>query len=202
MMRKLQILTASALLALMLPGVALAHDDGEGNHGGPGFGWFNGFRNIKADEHRKNGHGGTVTAVSSNSFTMKLRDNSTVTVNISTDTKIMMILSKQLLQLADIHVNDRVFVKGDMNGTQIDANKVFVIPANTHPARIPKGTVTAVSGNTVTVQTNNHGVISSVTVNTDANTTVKKADGSAGTMADVTVGSSVKVKGLWDEILN
>ncbi len=74
-------------------------------------------------------------------------------------------------------------------------------PANTHPAS-GRGTVTAVSGNNFTLQLNNHGIISSATVNTNASTTIITKNGTATTTAAITVGSKVKVKGFWDEISN
>jgi hypothetical protein len=69
---------------------------------------------------------------------------------------------------------------------------------NVRPGKA-KGTVTAVSGNTITLQTKNDKTI---TVNTTAETDVVKADGTTGTTTDIQVGSKLKIWGLWDKITN
>lgn len=61
-----------------------------------------------------------------------------------------------------------------------------------------KGTVTAVTGTALTVQDKN-GATTAVT--TDVNTQITNA-GAPATLSDITVGTKVKVVGLWDQILN
>ena len=173
----------AALLMAILPGLASAH----GN-------------NAEAREHDRV-RSGTVTAVSTSGFTLKARDGTVFTVNVTSDTKLTLV-GTGAIKLSDITVNANALVTGKVDGTAITAKVVVVTPANTHPATA-KGTVTAVAGTSFSLQTNNHGVISNVTVNTDANTKIQKSSStSTATMADVTVGAVVKVRGLWDEILN
>ena len=141
---------------------------------------------------------GTVTAVSGSSFTLKANNGIVYTVNTSGSTTFNFPF-KGSATFADIHVNDMARVRGTASAQVITAASVVIIPANNRPA-VAKGTVTAVSGSSLTLQLNNNA--NSITVNTDSNTTVTKADGSAGTTADVHVGSAVKVRGLWDMVLN
>jgi hypothetical protein len=193
---------AAIAIAFILPTAAFAHGNKDDNsdRGGLRAGLHLGWHKNKKQSHALSG---TVTAVSTNSFDVKKADNTTVKVLVGSSTKIYRPFGSAIA-ITDIKVNDKVQVKGMADSSvanQLTASFVLVMPQNTHPAKA-KGTVTAVSGSTVTVQTNNHGVISNVTVNTDANTTVKKSDGSAGVFADIAVGSKVAVKGLWQELAN
>jgi hypothetical protein len=202
-MKNITKIAAVSLLALMVfPTAAFAHGnkdndshDDNGKHRGIIKRLFHG----REDKDHKMLRSGTVTAVGSSSFDMKLKDGTVVTV-LTASAKITKPFESEI-KLADIKVDDKASVVGTLNGSQITATHVMITPMNTHPAKA-KGTVTAVNGNTVTVQTQHQGVVSNVTVNTNANTQVTKADGSTGTAADVQVGSTVKVKGLWNEILN
>lgn len=195
-MRKISSMVAVMLVVLALaPGVVEAN--GNGGHGK----WHRENHSFK--KHQRTVHktvSGSVVSVSSSGFTLKTKDNVTYTVNIQSSTQIKKPLNVTI-KLSDIKVNDNVWVKGKFTDMTIAAKSVTVTPPNTHPAKVA-GMVTGVSGNTVTLQTNNSGVISSVSVKTDSNTEVKKSDGTTGTMANVTVGSKVKVKGLWDELTN
>jgi hypothetical protein len=135
---------------------------------------------------------GKVTAVSSASFTLTAEDGTVYTVNTSGAT-FNTAFNGSFLQ-ANLKAEDYVRVKGSVSGNAITAKTILVSPANTQPAK-GKGTVTAVSGSTLTVQTKGNNT---VTVNTDANTSVTKTDGSTGVVSDVAVGSKVSVKGLWN----
>ena len=140
---------------------------------------------------------GSVTAVSGSGFTLLTTNNATFTVTTS-GAKIVR-LPHTVVALSDIVIGDKVSIMGTVTGSVIDASVVFDLPINKKPA-MAKGTVTAVSGGTVTVTTKDN---KAVTVNTDSNTQVVKKDGTAGTVAtDVTVGSKVKVSGLWDTVLH
>ena len=150
-------------------------------------------------EHRSTING-SVTASGSSQLTVKAKNGTVYTVAVDASTKLVKPFNVPIV-FGDIHVNDNVQVKGVITGTSVAAASIVVTPANTHVAA-GKGMVTAVSGNTVTLQTTNHGIVSNVTVKTDANTQVTKSDGSVGATSDVTVGSQIKVKGLWDELLN
>lgn len=216
-MRKfIQYFAAGAILAILVPGIVLAHGD---NNSGDNEGGILGLRasfsaNERADLDHDGDHDGnrgeararlgvvTAVNVSGNTLTMRSKDGTIFTVNTA-DANIKSALNNAIT-LSGILVGDKVIVRGTISSTNsnvISASSVVDIPQNTHPARA-KGTVTAVSGNSLTVQTNHDGVISNVTVNTNANTQITKSGGTAGTMADITAGAMVKVKGLWDELLN
>ena len=195
-MRKIASMLTVAFVLGAFPATSFAHRD---NVGLEIKGKALGRIKERKQEHR---HviSGKVTAATATNITVIAKNGTVYTVTVTGDTKIEKAFGVSI-PFADIKVNDNVWVKGLVTNNVIAARSIFVTPVNTHPARA-KGEVKAVSGNTVTVQTNNHGVVSDVTVKTDANTQVTKADGTLGATADVTVGSKVKVKGLWDEVLN
>lgn len=139
---------------------------------------------------------GTVTAVSSTGFTIVSRDNSSLTVDASS-AKIIRV-PRTVISLADLKVNDTVWITGTKVNSTITASIVYAMSENIRPAKA-KGTVIAVSGNTITVQTKNDKTI---TVNTTGDTNVVTQDGTAGTTADIQVGSKLKLWGLWDKVAN
>lgn len=195
---------AAAAIILVLPSMALAHSERDRDED----------KNIRAQAKIKTNFdlrleknfrkqrtlNGTVTAVNSTGFTLQTAGTTTpVSVN-TVDAKIMKAFGLTIT-LADIHVNDKAEVKGKFDGNVFEAKTVMVTPPNTHKAQ-GKGTITAVNGSQLTVQQNNHGIISSFTVNTNASTTVVAQNGSTTTSASLLAGVKIKVKGLWDEINN
>ena len=141
---------------------------------------------------------GSVTAVSSTGFSLTAKDGSSVAVNTA-GAKIINAYGAAIT-LSDISVNENAMVQGSENGSQINATLVVVTPASTHPAKAT-GTVTAVNGSTITVQSSHDGVVYPVTINTNASTTVM-SNGATTTLSAIQVGSKINVKGLWDEVLN
>lgn len=206
------LLAAALIVALAVPGLASAHGKDKKDDNGFGRGkkvkqerrasevnefgvrvWNDGAVQLPGGIFQK----GVVTAISGTGFTFKAGNNTTYTV--ATSSAKLVQLPHTVIALSGIAVNDTVSVTGVINGANIDASVVFVTKANVKPATA-KGTVTAVSGNTVTVQTKDN---KTVTVNTDSNTQVAKKDGTTGTVAtDVTVNSKVKLFGLWDSVLH
>jgi hypothetical protein len=154
---------------------------------------------------------GTVTAVSSTGFTMTtaLKPmpmvlgsslspsmlNAVATVN--TASALLIRLPNTVIALSAIQVGDQVWVQGQNSNGQINATVVYDLPVTIKPARA-KGTVTAVNGNTLSVQAKNG---QNITVNTDSNTTVTQ-NGNAASVANITVGSKISFSGLWDSVLN
>ena len=139
---------------------------------------------------------GTVTATSSTGFTLKTRDNTSLTIDASSAKIIRM--PRTVIALSDVKVNDSVWVTGTKVNTTITASVIYAMSENVKPAKA-KGTVTSVSGNTITLQTKND---KTVTVNTTADTHIVKADGTVGANTDILVGSKVKIWGLWDKLTN
>ncbi len=139
---------------------------------------------------------GTVASVTGSGFTFTTKDNTTLTATTSGAKLIR--LPRTEIVLADILVGDKVFITGTKSGSTVTASVVYDMSKNLKPAKA-KGTVTAVNGNTVTVQTKDN---KTATVIVDQDTVVKTGDHQTGTTADITVGSKVKVTGLWNTILN
>lgn len=194
---------AFALTVLVVPGAASAHfGEGKSEHSkGMSMRGENQFGvNILGEGHGgfvgALSHKGSVSAVSATGFTLQTLKKGSFVVNATT-AKIIR-LPNTVIAISDIAVGDSVTVFGTTSGNNINASVVFDLKANVKPAKA-KGTVTAVSGSNLTVQTKNNV---NVNVSTDANTQVTKADGQAGAVSDVTVGSKVKLWGLWDNVLN
>lgn len=193
------ILSAVALLLLM-PAVSFARDrDEDGDRHDRARGQFHQVMSrlhLSSEVFRT----GTVTAVSDDSLTLRLADGSSLTVNIDSDTRITQPFIGSIA-LSDITLNSTVVVKGAMDDGEFDAKVVVMTKPNERPVKT-QGTVTAVSGNTVTVESEHRGVEYSVTVETDGSTTVSAPNGEAGTTADIDVGAEVKVAGFWDSVRN
>ncbi len=192
-------ITTGAMALSILPFMASAHGMDNENKGEKSeYKSFFGERFDRDEQNEHKAFTGTVTALSTTGFTLKDANGTVYTVTTANAKLVKPFLGS--IVLADIKVNDKAVVKGSLTGTTIAARSVQVMPANTHPA-MTKGTITAVNGNTITVQNTHLGVVSNVTIKTDANTQVTK-DGQAATLADASVGATVKIKGLWDETLN
>jgi hypothetical protein len=196
MLKFTKILAFATILSLAAPIAAFAHGNGLENGKGLKLGLklHNGV-DLRQTKHYE----GKVTATSATGFTLLTENKGSFTVTTS-EAKITDAFGAALT-LGSIHVNDNASVKGVVNGTTINAKLVVVTPANTHRAE-GGGKVTAVSGNQITVQQNNHGIISSFTVNTNASTVVIGTNNNTTTTSSILVGSKIRVKGLWDEVLN
>lgn len=225
--KKLSLLVAAfAAVAVMAPDLASAHGNGRGGSDKDGRkgGWgewrrgveagtvnefgvrvFDAEKNNSNGNARKHGHykkfmgnlffNGTITAVSDTGFTVDTAGKGSLTVN--TGSAQLFRMPKEEIALVDLAVGDRVFITGTKDGSTVAASAVYAKPAHIDPA-VAKGKVTASTENTLTVQTKNG---SEVTVNTDADTQVWE-DGEVVSLEDVTVGSKVKIFGLWDSIVN
>ena len=134
--------------------------------------------------------GGTaqVTTVSADGLTATLADGRTITATLTSQTKVTILATQADCSLSDIKVGDSVRVMGrpDQTGT-MTAEAVVILPAGDEA----QGTVTAANGATLTLE-NRDGTTSLVT---DSNTTFRLADGTAGTLADVTTGKFVEAFG-------
>jgi hypothetical protein len=196
-MNKLMKYAAIAAIAIsVVPFAAQAHDGDSDSRESDNRG-ENQFRVLNLDHiNRGESRRGKVTAVASGLFTLEAKDGKVYTVNSANATFTLPFNGKFIA--SDLKVGDAVKVRGTISGTAITASSVIVVPANKRPVK-GKATVSAVNGSTLTVLTKSGNT---VTVNTDSNTTVTKQDGSAGAVADVQVGSKVKLAGLWDTVLN
>lgn len=189
-------LATFGLVALLIPTFAFAKD----NHNKES----HKHKEIEKHISLKSGHNraknGTITAIGSTSFILQPNGSTTpFTVNI-TGATITQVFGLQI-QIGDIHVNDKAVVKGTVSGNTINATSIIITPANTHRAEA-KGVVTAVNGNTITLQTKHRGVVNSVTINTNSSTTVQNQNNATSSISSIVVGSKIQVKGLWNELLN
>lgn len=212
------VLAVALVIVLATPTLALAHgnkdrssDDDSRKQSTNQFGVrvSDDDENEERDDHHKKEKGlmlglqyaGTVTAESGSGLTIKTRDGSLLTVAASGATIIE--IPRTVRALADIDVNDKVYITGSKSGSTITASVIYFMPENIKPAKA-KGTVTTVSntangGATVTVQ-NKDG--QTATVNLTQDTQIKTAGNQTGAVSDVQVGTKVKLFGLWDNVLN
>ncbi|HEX3100089.1 MAG TPA: DUF5666 domain-containing protein [Patescibacteria group bacterium] len=211
-----------ALFAIMTPSLALAHDTENDNQNTDNQSRFeqikDSFRaqatnefgvHVLGPKDEKNKHqdrrdffvsnffyNGEVTAISATGFTVKT--NSDVSFNVNTESAKIIRIPRSVIDLSDVVVGDTVHVTGTKVSGTITASVVYVMSQNLKPA-ITKGTVTAVTDSSITVQTKDN---KTVTVNTDGDTQVIAQDGQPATLADIDAGSKVKMFGLWDTVLH
>ena len=139
---------------------------------------------------------GKVVTKTDSGFTLEGRRDTITTVNTSAATFVK--LPNTTISLADLVVGDYVVVMGTRTGLNVAATKVMVIPANLRKAEA-KGTVTAVSGNDISMLTKKG---QTVTVKADANTKISGDHNSPAVIGDIEVGSKLKIHGIWDSITN
>lgn len=205
--------TMAAFMALTIatPAMAFARrgaDDGMGNHGMMED-HFSDDRSygLNFSKHHHEGEvddslaprgivKGAIITKTANGFTVKGRKDVVYTVDTTSATIIK--IPNTTIALADLMVGDFVSVLGTKTDTNISAVRVFLIPENLRKAEA-KGTVTAVSGNDVTIQTKKG---KTVTVKVDSSTQILGDHHEPATLSDIIVGSKLKVKGTWDSILN
>jgi hypothetical protein len=183
-------------LQSLLQQVAQLRGSNGGGGGFRGMGNFNpGGPNISDN---RNGVFGTVSAINGTSLTVTSNANSnggmatTYTVDASNAT---VTKSGQSSSVANIAVGDNVMIQGTISGTNVTATAIRDgVGAGQGPAVI--GTVTAISGDSLTVQSTATGQNSTQTTYTvDAtNATVTKA-GASSTVSAIAVGDTIAVQG-------
>lgn len=139
---------------------------------------------------------GVVTAKSGDNLTVDTKGDTDITIDTS-DAKIIEVPHK-VVAIGDIEVGDKVSATGSRSGNTLNADVIYTVPANLKPA-VAKGTVTATTSDSITVQNKNG---QTATVNTNSDTEVVTQDGEAATLADIDTDSKVKVFGFWDSVLN
>jgi len=143
------------------------------DHGVPGFGGGHGFGGI------------TITAISGSSISLETKDGWTRTITVDSGTTYSE--SGEAIALSDLAVGDEIRFQQTLedDGTySIDA--VAVMPPHVG------GTVTAISGSTITVEQRD-GTTATVTVTADTTYRVSGTDGKA--LSDVTVGMFLVAEG-------
>ncbi len=153
------------------------------------------------------GVGGTVTAVSGNTVTVTGKDGKTYTIDAGSAA----ITKDETVSVSDIAVGDTVMADGTLSGATLTATSLHdgKMPAGgfggrgmggAMMGRGVHGTVSAISGNTLTVTSTNPKTSAASTYTVDASgATVLKGDGTAkpasSTLSSVAVGDTVSVQG-------
>jgi hypothetical protein len=149
----------------------------------------------KKGSHAALGNDGNVTAISGNTITMQEESDeggASYTVDAS---KATITNNGAAATVADIKVGDRIFVQGNVSGTNVIATSVSLGGGRGrgHAALGNDGNVTAISGNTITMQEESDEGGASYTV--DASKATITNNGAAATVADIKVGDKIMVSG-------
>jgi hypothetical protein len=199
------ILGAVALVAAgALAGSALAHGGPEGRdgrHPGPGLEARMEMEGGRHGDHHRGPNGpraeadftGSVTSVSSTELSITLADGTTTTVALDSSSQYF---AKSAGTAADVTVGSYVLVQAARpeGTTAIEAVGIAVLEngltdAHVHLGRPAK--VTAVDGNTLTVEMATRDGVKSLTVTIGATTAISKI--ATATNTDITIGDSVVV---------
>jgi hypothetical protein len=127
---------------------------------------------------------GEVTATSSSSLTLKLRDGSTRNITLTGSTKYA--LGSQAATLADVKVGAKVTVAGTASGDTFTALSVNI------QLQQVAGEVTAKTADTITIQSRDG---STTTIKVGSGTTYRIPGKDGATLADVTVGMQIVAQG-------
>jgi len=175
---KAKYVLVAMLVVAILGNVAIAYAD----EGGP----------PPEGQRPRGGLGGEVIAVTDNNLTLLTRDDETVVVNVSDETRVRLMESGSEGSLSDIEVGDKVQVRGRRNEDgSVDAREIVVQPEGEKVG----GRVTAVDGYNILVE-NREGELA--TIVTDADTTFLVGP-EEGSLADVTEGKFVDAFGTMQE---
>lgn len=209
---KLSAATAMMLTPLLaLP--ASAHGIGLGAENGLRLGLGKWKRGLLSQDVQQKRHAvsGSVTAVSGTTLTLTVPSRNGDTKTFTIDANGATVLTKSGTgSLSDVSVGTRISVKGEVDGSNVDAETIHVMPAApTKPAKperpeakplpaayegdgspIVIGKVTAVVGSTLTLDNKSS---SNYTVNAAGADFAK--GGKAQTLADIAVGDTVMVQG-------
>ena len=128
---------------------------------------------------------GTVTAVTSAGFTIKLRDGSTKTVTVSSSTDYL--IAGSTGAKSDLSVGTGVQVEGTAGtGDAFTANVVRIVPD------VRTGTVTATTSDSITIKARDG---STSAIHVDSKTTFRVGGTATATIADVKVGQVLMAQG-------
>lgn len=161
-----------------------------GRRGGPdGFMEIPGFEGRGGPGHR-GGPGGEVTAIDGKTLTVTTPASTTLTVVVSDTTRIMLAETQSEGTLTDISVGASIGVRGrpDADGV-VQAVDIVVLPAGDRAG----GRVTAVNGQTISVENPRSG--DTATIVTNDETTFRLGRDGEGSLVDVTADRFVMAYG-------
>jgi hypothetical protein len=151
------------------------------------------------------GVGGTVTAISGSTITIKTEDGETYQILTSANSRILKRIDRQPepVKVSDIHVGDGVAAGGEIDAKAKTIGAVFVMVLTPEQAAQAKkiredfgktwtaGEVTAIKDTDITIKRRD-GVVQTVSV--DENTSFRKRSDSI-TLADIQVGDQLRATG-------
>jgi hypothetical protein len=173
-MKQLMKWTFLIVVPLLLVAVPIALAGSPGGPGGPGGG--------------PGGVNGEVTAIGTNSLTVLTANSTSVTVTTNTSTTVQILATGATGSLSDIVVGSQVEVRGSQKrGSSIIAKSITLLPDGDQLG----GRVTAIDGETITVQAS--GGVSATIVTTSA-TTFREGQDTAS-LSDVEVGQNLRAYG-------
>ncbi len=198
-----KIVSAAALVTLLLPAITLA------NPINTNFKLSSVEANLKAkvgekmekrqEKRQEKTITGAVTSINGMTLMVKNTKDSVVYTVDATNAKLVRKFGATMV-IGDIQVNDILFVNGTISTTTPTAITAKIIRDESLQARNAtfNGTVTTITGTSFTLQSRERGL---QTVNTTSSSTIKK-NGSPATFADITVGATVRVDGVWNNTSN
>ncbi len=198
-----KLVSAAALLTLLVPAITLAHPLNSG------FSLSSIEANLKAkvgekmEKHQEKRQektiSGAVTSINGMTLAVKNTKDSVVYTVDATNAKLVRKFGANMV-IGDIQVNDILFVNGTISTTTPTTVVAKVIRDESLQARNAtfNGTVVTITGTSFTLQTKERGL---QTVNTTSSSTIKK-NGTTATFADITVGATVRVDGIWNNTNN
>lgn len=138
---------------------------------------------------------GKVTALSGTNITVLGNKGSSYVIDASS-AKLVRRYGGTMM-VTDIQLNDQIFVQGTLIGTSIKAKAIEDFSLQARNGTF-SGTVQSVSGNSFVLKSQNRGM---QTVLTSTATKFLK-NGAVATLADVVVGATVSVDGIWNNTNN
>lgn len=139
------------------------------------------------------GINGKVSSVSGSTLTVTGKNNTAYTVDASAATiEKFNGSTKTTIAVSAISVGDNVMVKGTVSGTSVTAKTIIVGTILKANGSMTEGTVSAISGNTITL--NNNGTTYTVDAS-NAELMIVKAAGTSLSSSGITINDSLKVFG-------
>ncbi len=140
---------------------------------------------------RRGGVRGEVTAVSDTTLTVAARNGQSVTVNVTDETKILLLASDGEGGLADIQVGDWIGVRGSKSEDgSLQARLIAVLPKDLKELDKIRGKVTAIEGDVIVIE--NRQGSQRITTNAETKFRIGQEDGS---LADITADNFVLALG-------
>lgn len=139
---------------------------------------------------------GTVSAISGTTITVSGANNTVYTVNAASAT--FKKFNVTAPTIANIAIGDRIFAQGPLSGTTVTATTVIDMPAgvpNDQDHQGIRGTVAAISGNSITVTVTDPATSATTSYTVDATNATIDKNGTAGSIASIVAGDKIMVQG-------